>query len=90
MLVFDFQCPECNLTKENVLVDKGEAIFCTKCNTQMDRLGCAPHIFTTIVPTTNSSKSLKAGYVHQFKNTPASKIQMGYGGGLSPDHPKGK
>lgn len=80
-VLFDYSC-ECGNTEEH-LTDGTENIRCTLCGMLMERVLGAPHIFTTIVPTTRTSKRLKAGYVHKFANKPATKTQVGYGGGVS-------
>lgn len=89
MPIYDYRCSYCEHTEENLLAKVDETVLCPKCQKVMDRLACAPHIFTTIVPTTKTSKYNKAGYQHLKKNEPATKLQVGYGGGQSPENPKG-
>lgn len=90
MPVYDYRCPTCAHLEENVLVAKPEEeVLCKACESVMQRLACAPHVFTTIVPTYPGSKALKAGYQHIGKPQPATKLQIGPGGGQSPENPKG-
>ena len=77
----DYGC-DCGNIEEH-LAEPNENVRCTKCGLLMARILGAPHIFTTIVPTTRTSKRLKAGYVHKYANRPATKTQVGYGGGVS-------
>lgn len=90
MLVFDYQCPKCNQREENVLVENAtEPVTCSSCAVPMTRLDSAPHVFSVIVPTYPGAKARKAGYQHIGKPQPATKTQIGYGGGQSPENPKG-
>jgi hypothetical protein len=89
MLVFDYQCPKCDRRDENVLVDGAESAVICPCGAPMTRLDSAPHVFSVIVPTYPGSDRLKAGGVHKAQRQPATKTQIGYGGGQSPENPKG-
>jgi predicted house-cleaning noncanonical NTP pyrophosphatase (MazG superfamily) len=89
MPVYDFRCPYCSHLEQDVIAKLDEEVKCLACSEKMERLACAPHILTTIVPTYPGSKKHKAGYVHLNKNEPATRTQIGYGGGQSPENPKG-
>jgi len=89
MLVFDYQCPKCDRRDENILVDSAESAVVCPCGAAMTRLDSAPHIFSVIVPIYPGAKARKAGYQHIGKPQPATKTQVGYGGGQSPENPKG-
>jgi hypothetical protein len=89
MLVFDYQCPGCDRPEENVLVEHADDdVVCPTCGAVMTRLAAAPKIFSTIIPTYPGSDRLKAGGVHKAQRQPATKTQIGYGGGQSPENPK--
>lgn len=84
MKIYDYECPHCKRTRNNVLVATiNERIECTWCSTPMTRLMCAPHTFTTITPTYPGSQRHKAGYIHKHVNRPATKTQVGVGGGIT-------
>lgn len=92
---YDYVCPKCGLRKDREVVDDAEKddVFCGECSTpeesvRMTREHPAPVTFNTIVPTHTSSQKLKAGYQHKHVNRPATKTQVGVGGGVSPEHPK--
>jgi putative FmdB family regulatory protein len=86
--MYDFRCDACGYVGEE-LTDDPQNIACPQCHeSPMTLLMSAPRIFTTIVPTYPGSKYLKAGYQHHKDNRPATRIQSGYGGCLSPDNPK--
>lgn len=90
MKVFDYHCPVCDRTYKDQLVTAKEEdnVFCGECSTKelnvpLEKLIGAPRQFTTITPTYPGSKRHKAGYQHQFVNRPATKTQVGVGGGIS-------
>jgi len=90
MKVFDYQCPVCKARLKDVLVkDDDDAPSCDSCSEEMDtyvlmvKLVSAPKLLTTIVPTYPGSNKLKAGYTHKFANRPATKTQVGVGGGIT-------
>jgi transposase len=92
MPIYDLTCPNCEHKEADALYSIAEVeagIKCPKCDTVMVRDNAAPNIFTTIVPTTKTSKPLKAGHQHKYVNRPAEKTQVGYGGSVSSDHPTG-
>lgn len=89
MPMYDYHCEACGKVLEDVLIKVDEEQECPKCGEKMVRQVCAPTTFSTIVPTYPGSGAHKAGYIHKFQNRPAEKIQMGYCGGVSPQHPKG-
>ena len=89
MPVYDYKCPCCGHLQENVLAKLDEEVHCEACEEVMDRLMCAPHIFTAIVPTYPGSKFAKAGSQHLKDNRPATKLQIGPGGGQSAENPRG-
>lgn len=91
MPIYDFTCPDCGHTVEqiNTIAEAEAGVKCPECDAVMERAVGAPHTFTTIIPMYPGSKQHKAGYVHQFGNRPAEKTQVGYGGGVSVDHPTG-
>jgi transcription initiation factor TFIIIB Brf1 subunit/transcription initiation factor TFIIB len=91
LVVYDYQCPNCNQVKENVLIDTNEEeeIRCDDCDVVMDKQQPAPSTPTATVPTYPGSQRHKAGYVHKFGNRPATKTQIGPGGSVSVDHPTG-
>jgi hypothetical protein len=82
----DYECPECGDVHE-VLVHTGGGedndTKCPKCDVPMVALTGATHTFTTIVATTLTSKKHKAGYAHKYVNRPATKTQVGAGGGVT-------
>lgn len=89
MKVYDYEC-DCGEKRMNYLANtEYDNVRCSVCNLLMKRLHPAGHQLTTITPTYPGSKAHKAGYVHQFKNRPAEKTQIGYGGSVSADHPTG-
>lgn len=88
MPIYDYECT-CGTRVDNELAKLDEDVHCPKCKAVMTRLDCAPKTLTTIVPTYPGSKRHKAGYVHKHGNRPSEKTQMGYGGGVSSDHPRG-
>lgn len=90
MPIYDYSCSYCGHSATDVLAKLTETVRCPKCNAVMDRLACAPHIFSAIIPTHPSTRHSKAGYQHEKKNQPATKLQIGYGGGQSPENPRGK
>lgn len=69
--------------------DDDDVPCCEACTEETDsyvpmhRLISAPRTFTTITPTYPGSKKLKAGYQHKFINRPATKTQVGVGGGIT-------
>lgn len=83
MKVYDYVCDECKRTELNILVDNKDTPLICICGTQMTRLICAPKILTTIIPTYPGSQRHKAGYVHKHTNRPATKTQVGVGGGVT-------
>lgn len=90
-IVVDFECPKCGAKHPNVLFDEKKDKWprCKECRKKLMRKMPAPKELTTIVPTYPGSKQYKAGHVHKFKNRPATKTQIGYGGSVSADHPTG-
>ena len=88
MSIYDYKCPCCGHLQENVLAKLDETVPCEACETPMNRLMCAPHIFSAIVPTYPGSKALKAGYQHLKDNRPATRLQIGHGGGQSAENPR--
>ncbi len=90
MKVFDYHCPQCNRTYPDQLVtaEEEDTAFCGECSTAehnvpLEKLLGAPKQFTTIVPTYPGSKKKKAGYQHLHVNRPATRTQVGVGGGIS-------
>ena len=65
------------------LLEQGEVFPCPTCSKPMTRMIGAPHMFTTIIPCYPGSARFKAGYVHKYVNRPATKTQVGYGGGIT-------
>jgi len=88
MKIFDFECPKCNVRKEIFVLFDEEEVICKACNVRMEKILSAPKVFTAIIPTYPGSQRRKAGYAHKHVNRPATKTQVGCGGGLSPEHPK--
>ena len=85
MPMYDMHCPNCHARFEDIakLEDKVE---CPACHASFPcegnhYMGIAKP-FSTIVPTTATSKKYKAGYVHSHGNRPKTegKIQVGYNG----------
>lgn len=89
MPIYDYTCPNCEHEVKNELAKCDEEVHCPECDTIMVKDNCAPHMFTKIIPTYPGSQRHKAGYVHKFGNRPATKTQVGYGGGVSSDNPTG-
>lgn len=83
MKVYDYECPKCSAVQENVLVDDEEEVRCVECSEPMVRLMSAPNMLTKIVPTYPGSQRRKAGYQHKYPNRPATKTQVGVGGGVT-------
>lgn len=87
--VFDYECPSCGAVREGVLVDGAEEVHCinSNCNadepTVMTKLMSAPNTFSKIIPTYPGSQRRKAGYQHKHVNRPATKTQVGVGGGVT-------
>lgn len=78
----DFECGACHATFEALCAD-GESVLCPTCGEQdCARVASNFRTFGTIVPTTPSSKKLKAGYTHTHGDRPKTpgKIQVGYTG----------
>ena len=88
MPVYDYVC-ECGHKFEDLVRDSEEEVACPECGQITERQDSAAHIFSTIVPTTRTSKPHKAGYQHLNVNRPATKAQVGAGGSVSADHPTG-
>ena len=87
--LYDYTCPHCNITTEALIDTKEpEQVLCEKCKNQMIRQMPAPKEFHAIIPTYPGSKRHKAGYQHKFVNRPATKTQIGYGGGISQGEPQ--
>lgn len=92
MPIYDFECDNCQHKVDDelcTLAEADEGLSCPACGGRLRRLDCAPRVLTTIVPTYPGSQKHKAGHVHKHVNRPATKTQMGYGGGVSSDHPRG-
>lgn len=89
MKVYDYLCDCGTRLPNHLVVTEMENVRCPTCGLLMERLHPCAHQFATITPTYPGSKAFKAGYVHQFKNRPAEKTQVGYGGSVSADHPTG-
>jgi uncharacterized Zn finger protein len=90
--MYDYTCPHCDpdgADPHEVLAGYLETVTCPQCGRQLTRHMPSPHMFNIIVPTTRSSKYAKAGYQHLKDNRPATKLQIGHGGGQSPENPKG-
>lgn len=83
MKVYDFECLFCGTRLLNQLVDDEDKLICHKCSKYMTRLISAPKILTTIIPTYPGSQKHKAGYQHKHVNRPATKTQVGVGGGVT-------
>ncbi|MBA2708687.1 MAG: hypothetical protein H0U59_12855 [Gemmatimonadaceae bacterium] len=75
MIMHDFHCDQCNLDFEDLVQSDEKKTPCV-CGATADRVMSAPKMFQEIVPTTLTSKKLKAGYVHHFNNKPAEKISV--------------
>ncbi|MHC4622124.1 MAG: FmdB family zinc ribbon protein [Planctomycetota bacterium] len=91
MPTYDFECSNCDhevLNEVCTIAEAEEGLCCPACGGELERLIGAPNIFTTIVPTYPGSAKRKAGHVHKHANRPATKTQVGFGGGVSPEHPK--
>jgi len=90
MKVFDYKCPRCEREHERVYVTKDEEDkqFCGECSTpdesvKLEKLIGGSTTFKKIIPTYPGSQKLKAGYVHKHVNRPATKTQVGVGGGVT-------
>jgi len=81
MPIYDFICPKCTKTFERILPSNCLTAEC-ECGDSAVRQMPAPKIFTTIIPTTMTSKKNKAGYQHSHGDRPKTpgKIQVGYTG----------
>jgi hypothetical protein len=66
VILFDFLCPKCHAEFEDLVPQAAMYTTCA-CGAEAARCMPAPKTFTAIVPTTKTSKRLKAGYVHQFR-----------------------
>lgn len=89
MILYDYTCPNCGFEQENLVnsTDKDD-VLCEQCSERMLRQTPATHDLVSIIPTYPGSKRRKAGYQHKFVNRPATKTQVGYGGGISQGEPK--
>lgn len=75
--MFDYECNACEERYERLIRELDEKPPCPACNSvDVSRLMAGGHLFTTIVPTTLTSKRYKAGYAHHFNNKPAEKISV--------------
>jgi len=85
LLVFDFTCRKCGAEHPNVLIDtdKDPTPQCSKCHIDLSVNMPLTKQFSTIVPTYPGAKAKKAGYQHLHVNRPATKTQVGYGGGVT-------
>ena len=83
MIIDDYECPACGKESLDLLVDSGEVPTCEDCSTPLQKVFVGRHLFNTIIPDYPGAKRRKAGYVHQYVNRPAEKIQSGYGGTVS-------
>ena len=79
MILDDYECPGCGRKEPDLLVSRDETPSCSECETVLTKTMTQRHIFTTIIPDYPGAKRRKAGYVHQYVNRPATKIQTGYG-----------
>jgi hypothetical protein len=92
MKVFDYKCPKCGMVKENVMVtaEEEDMTFCGDCSAEdpenpvlMEKLIGGTVSFTKTIPTYPGSQRRKAGYQHKYVNGPATKTQVGVGGGIT-------
>jgi len=88
LIMREFQCQDCKATKED-LVDSTNPITtdCPKCGS-FNLVPClgiptGSSIPTVTIPTYPGCKRRKAGYQHKYVNRPATKTQVGVGGGVS-------
>lgn len=77
MILHDFHCDHCDKTFEELVKSDQRVTACT-CGQDANRIMSAPKTFHEIVPTTNTSKKLKAGYQHSHADRPKTpgKIQV--------------
>lgn len=76
MILHDFHCDHCDKTFEE-LVKSDQRVTACACGQEAGRIMSAPKTFHEIVPTTNTSKRLKAGYVHHFpKKRPDAPVMV--------------
>jgi hypothetical protein len=93
----NFGCLKCGHVQEELLHGNYTAgapytaddVKCEECGGKMSPEVPATHTFSTIVPTTNTSKRHKAGYVHQYVDRPAEKTSVGPMGGVTKGVHKG-
>lgn len=78
---YSLEC-ECGAVADELL-EQEEVFLCPTCGKPMTRLISAPRQFSTIIPCYPGAKRRKAGYQHLYTNQPATRIQVGYGGGIS-------
>jgi len=83
MKVYDYQCPDCGAVRENVLVENENEVVECDCGATMTRQHPAPNMLEKIIPTYPGSERRKAGYAHKYVNRPATKTQVGVGGGIT-------
>ena len=86
MILRDYECPECGVTREELVDSLEEPVVCEKCGGLMLRVVAeCPKLFKVIVPMYRNSQRLKAGFSHTSKaDHNATRIQVGYGGGQRP------
>jgi len=87
LISFDYECEKCRTIEEHLVQQNSgvitETIYCPTCASELIRLHPAPAVFNTIIPTYPGSRARKAGYQHLYGNRPATKTQVGVGGGVS-------
>jgi hypothetical protein len=83
MILKDYSCPACAWSGE-LLLEKDEKALCPICHEPLLWEVTTGKMFKVIVPDYPGAHKRKAGYVHQYVNKSATKVQVGYGGGVTP------
>ena len=87
MANYDFGCSNDHVQEVTCrIADREIPRVCDVCGEPLKQLLLvAPAMPTTIILDYTGSKRLKAGYVHSHGDKPATKLQFGYGGAVSPE-----
>ena len=83
MPLYDFKCDGCGESTEEIVDSDVKKLDCN-CGGTKQRLACAAKTLTTIIPSYPGSLKQKAGYVHSHGDKPATKVQSGPGGCVTP------
>lgn len=86
MPLYDFRCRDCGLKEEVLCKPQTDTTECSRCGGPTEKFWQkTPKQLTNIIPSYPGSKKQAAGYVHTHGDRPATKIQSGRGGCVSPE-----